>query len=320
MTQHLSPMEVWSIASGSSGNAYLVRGEGATVLVECGISLSRVTGFLRRLGISPHDLTGVLLTHDHTDHMRSARQLSDTLRGADLRDTAARSAARRCAKPRWRARSNRSVRFGSATWTCMRVSGAARRARAGRVSDHGPGSYRHGHDRSGPRAWRGSAPPARQRPADPRGESRRRDAPERAISDLPEAASARASRPPVERGDRRGAGACRDRVPAEVWLAHLSPTNNRPPVALAAVTGRLQTVGLGHVTVRVAERHRPSLHWTADDEADSSRYSDATSGHGRGASRRPSGDPPFGYVAIWRSDELRCRNSGGPPDGRFRSV
>ena len=71
-------MQVWSIASGSSGNAYLVRGEGATVLVECGISLSRIAGFLRRLGIAPHDLTGILLTHDHSDHTRSARQVSDT--------------------------------------------------------------------------------------------------------------------------------------------------------------------------------------------------------------------------------------------------
>ena len=33
-------MQVWSIASGSSGNAYLVRAEGATVLVECGIPLA----------------------------------------------------------------------------------------------------------------------------------------------------------------------------------------------------------------------------------------------------------------------------------------
>src|SRR4051794_6224343 len=71
-------MQVWSIASGSSGNAYLVKGEGETVLVECGISLSRITGFLKRLAISAHDLTGVLLTHDHSDHTRSARQLSDT--------------------------------------------------------------------------------------------------------------------------------------------------------------------------------------------------------------------------------------------------
>jgi phosphoribosyl 1,2-cyclic phosphodiesterase len=57
--------------------------------------------------------------------------------------------------------------------------------------------------------------------------------------------------------------ACRDRVPAEVWLAHLSPTNNRPQIALDAVSAHLETAGLGHVQVQVAERHRPNLHRTA---------------------------------------------------------
>jgi phosphoribosyl 1,2-cyclic phosphodiesterase len=73
-------VKVWSIASGSSGNAYLVQSEGATLLVECGIPLSRIARFLRGLGIAPHHLDGVLLTHDHSDHTRSARQLSDTYR------------------------------------------------------------------------------------------------------------------------------------------------------------------------------------------------------------------------------------------------
>ena len=71
-------MDIWSIASGSSGNAYLARAGGATVLLECGISMSRITTFLKRQGISPYDLTGIMLTHDHSDHTRSARQISDT--------------------------------------------------------------------------------------------------------------------------------------------------------------------------------------------------------------------------------------------------
>ncbi|MGE3912021.1 MAG: hypothetical protein AB7K36_21860, partial [Chloroflexota bacterium] len=61
--------------------------------------------------------------------------------------------------------------------------------------------------------------------------------------------------------------ACRDRVPPEVWLAHLSPTNNLPAIAVAAVTDSLRPVGLGHVAVRVAERTAPSLHWTAPSRA-----------------------------------------------------
>jgi phosphoribosyl 1,2-cyclic phosphodiesterase len=57
--------------------------------------------------------------------------------------------------------------------------------------------------------------------------------------------------------------ACRDRVPPEVWLAHLSPTNNRPEIARATVSQHLAAADLAHVRVRVAERHRPSLTWQA---------------------------------------------------------
>ena len=56
-------MDIWSIASGSSGNAYLARAEGTTVLLECGIPMGRITTFLKRQGISPYDLAGVLFSH-----------------------------------------------------------------------------------------------------------------------------------------------------------------------------------------------------------------------------------------------------------------
>ena len=71
-------MDVWSIASGSSGNAYLVRTGDTAVLLECGIPLRRITSFLAKVGVSPFDLAGVLLTHDHSDHTRAARQFSES--------------------------------------------------------------------------------------------------------------------------------------------------------------------------------------------------------------------------------------------------
>jgi phosphoribosyl 1,2-cyclic phosphodiesterase len=57
--------------------------------------------------------------------------------------------------------------------------------------------------------------------------------------------------------------ACRDRVPSNVWLAHLSPTNNTPERAHTEIVGRLGAAGYGHVDLQVAARSRPSLHWSS---------------------------------------------------------
>ena len=46
-------MNVWSFASGSDGNCYVVESEGTTLLVECGRPYQQVTDFLDRLGIEP---------------------------------------------------------------------------------------------------------------------------------------------------------------------------------------------------------------------------------------------------------------------------
>ena len=255
-------MQVWSIASGSSGNAYLVRAEGATVLVECGISLSRIAGFLRRLGITPHDLTGVLLTHDHSDHTRSARQLSDTYQVPIF------------ATP------------GTLGCASLRDAALARPVgteRPFRVGDLEVSAFRVPHDAYEPVGFRITAQAATVTVTTDlghvTGEVQRnlRDN-DLLILEANHDVEMLQNGPYPTFLKRRVLGqhghlsnaatadalaACRDRVPGEVWLAHLSPTNNRPPVALAAVSGHLQSVGLGHVTVQVAERHRPSLHWTA---------------------------------------------------------
>jgi phosphoribosyl 1,2-cyclic phosphodiesterase len=255
-------MDVWSIASGSSGNAYLIRGEGATVLVECGISLGRVTGFLRRLGISPFDLTGVLLTHDHTDHTRSARQLSDTYRVPIFatRGTLGCGTLREAALAR-PVESDRPFRVGDLEVVAFqvphdahepvgfRITGQAATVTVTTDLGHVPGEVqRHLRDNDLLIVEANHDVEMLQNGPYPTFLKRRVLGRHGHLSN---AATADAL------------AACRDQVPAEVWLAHLSPTNNRPPVALAAITDRLQKVGLGHVTVRVAERYRPSLHWTA---------------------------------------------------------
>lgn len=62
-------LTVHILASGSEGNSLLVSGGGTHVLLDAGISARRITAALRELGLSPRDLSAVLLTHEHSDHV-----------------------------------------------------------------------------------------------------------------------------------------------------------------------------------------------------------------------------------------------------------
>ena len=58
-----------SFASGSSGNCYLLTEGRAAVLLDTGISLRRIKTGLARRALTPDDLSAVLITHEHSDHV-----------------------------------------------------------------------------------------------------------------------------------------------------------------------------------------------------------------------------------------------------------
>jgi phosphoribosyl 1,2-cyclic phosphodiesterase len=64
-----------NLASGSAGNATLVEafseddGHVTRVLVDCGLSLRRLTAALERRGCTPAQLDAVFVTHEHSDHL-----------------------------------------------------------------------------------------------------------------------------------------------------------------------------------------------------------------------------------------------------------
>ena len=62
--------------SGSSGNAIYVGCDEAHLLVDAGMSGSRVTGELASMGIDPKKLNGILVTHEHIDHIKGIGILS----------------------------------------------------------------------------------------------------------------------------------------------------------------------------------------------------------------------------------------------------
>lgn len=62
-------MRLCSIASGSSGNCIYVGSEATHLLVDAGISGKRTENGLRELGLTMGDIDGILVTHEHADHI-----------------------------------------------------------------------------------------------------------------------------------------------------------------------------------------------------------------------------------------------------------
>ncbi|MGA7981660.1 MAG: MBL fold metallo-hydrolase [Chromatiaceae bacterium] len=69
-------MRFASLASGSRGNATLVEGGGARILVDCGLPAREAERRLAQMGVAPRDLDAILVTHEHGDHVRGVATLS----------------------------------------------------------------------------------------------------------------------------------------------------------------------------------------------------------------------------------------------------
>ena len=63
-------MRLCSIASGSSGNCIYVGSDNAHLLVDVGISGKRVEQGLNELDLTGKDIDGILITHEHSDHIK----------------------------------------------------------------------------------------------------------------------------------------------------------------------------------------------------------------------------------------------------------
>lgn len=62
-------MTVHTLASGSSGNCTLVSDGGIHILIDAGISCRRIVQALNSLGLTLTDLSGIFVTHEHSDHI-----------------------------------------------------------------------------------------------------------------------------------------------------------------------------------------------------------------------------------------------------------
>ena len=69
-------MRFASLGSGSRGNALLVEAGGTRLLLDCGFGPREIDYRLGRLGLVAADLAGILVTHEHSDHVAGAFKLA----------------------------------------------------------------------------------------------------------------------------------------------------------------------------------------------------------------------------------------------------
>jgi phosphoribosyl 1,2-cyclic phosphodiesterase len=256
-------MQVDALASGSSGNAYLVRCGSTAVLIEAGLPAGRLVAQLADLNLDPRLLDGTLLTHAHADHRRGARELSDRF-NVPIYAT-----------------------IGTLGHPTLRDSALARPLCAGRVLELGDlevTPFRVPHDCADPVGFRVSGDGATICLTTDLGFVPDRVQPSLQGADLivleanhdeemlwsgpyPWFLKCRVG---GNNGHLSNGAAARclarlqRRPPRQVWLAHLSLVNNCPHRALDMVRGVLSRAGLNHVAIAAAARNGPSLRWVSE--------------------------------------------------------
>ena len=58
------------LASGSTGNAFYIESGEEKILVDAGLSGKKVEGLLAQVNVDPHELSRILVTHEHSDHIK----------------------------------------------------------------------------------------------------------------------------------------------------------------------------------------------------------------------------------------------------------
>jgi phosphoribosyl 1,2-cyclic phosphodiesterase len=69
-------MRFASLGSGSEGNGLVVEAGSTRLLMDCGFGLADSVARLARLGLQPADLAGIVVTHEHSDHIGGVGRLA----------------------------------------------------------------------------------------------------------------------------------------------------------------------------------------------------------------------------------------------------
>jgi phosphoribosyl 1,2-cyclic phosphodiesterase len=256
-------VRVWSFASGSDGNCYLVESEGTTLLVECGRPYQQIKDFLESVGIEPDNVAGILLTHAHGDHSRSARYFSQqhhvpiyaslgTLAALNLPD---RSLGRPVRSGQTYPVGQMDVKPFAVPHDCREPLGFRFEAGSGQAcitTDLG---------------WVPHNVARQFRDLDLLVLEANYDPHLLETGTYPHFLKRRVSGTYGHLSNGAAAEAiagCGDRAPRAVWLAHLSEQNNSPKHAIQTVSRILKRRGLGHVPIKTIHHRRSNLRWTSN--------------------------------------------------------
>lgn len=253
---------VTSLGSGSSGNALLVQTPTATVLVDCGIGVRKLTNALAASGKGLQDVDAVLLSHEHVDHNRETSRLQRA--GATIISTQGTAASSNVDRELWLSVAHgRSVnlrglditgiqvahdaaepcgfliRAGGATICVFTDLGSVSGAVGEAIAEANLVVLEANHDEQMLR--RGSYPVHLQR---------------RILADTGHLSNATSA-------DLLATALRSSRLSPTIWLAHLSESNNKPRLAVTTVTKRLAQSGL-HLEVDALPRRETGPTWRSD--------------------------------------------------------
>jgi phosphoribosyl 1,2-cyclic phosphodiesterase len=249
-----------ALASGSSGNAFVLRTDRTTLLFDAGLRLPMLRKHLEGEGISIGDISAVLISHEHRDHCLAALDLAREY-GTPI--VANEQVLRACGL--WGVPGvelidvGRPTLFGDVEVTTFPISHDAVRP---------VGFYATTHDRAIAIATdTGDATPQMLEAitaADLVVLEANHDVEMLQSGRYPYHLRRRVAGPTGHLSNSQAAGILAkgiQRPEVEVWLAHLSKQNNTQALALKTVRRTLKAVGLA-IVVDVAQRDRPSLRWT----------------------------------------------------------
>ncbi len=62
-----------SLYSGSSGNSLFVETQNTKLLIDAGVSCKKIETALSNIDVDQNSIDGILVTHEHTDHVQGLR-------------------------------------------------------------------------------------------------------------------------------------------------------------------------------------------------------------------------------------------------------